>query len=65
MTLSVSELFIAYDKKKRIIKNHSHNIVIVARNRGFIPILLLKGKIMEGCRMGGLHIMWSIFLSHL
>lgn len=69
MTLSVSKLFIAYDMKKRIIKNHNHNIVIAARNRGFIPgfisILLLKGKIMEGSRMGGLHIIWSIFLSHL
>lgn len=65
MTLSVSEPFIAYDMKKRIIKNHNHNIVIVARNRGFIPILLLIGKIMEDSRMGGLHIIWSIFLSHL
>lgn len=40
-----------------------------ARNRGFIPgfisILLLKGKIMEGSRMGGLHIIWSVFLGHL
>lgn len=65
MTLSVSKLFIAYDMKKRIIKNHNHNIVIAARNRGFIPgfisILLLKGKIMEGSRMGGLHIIWSFF----
>lgn len=65
MTLSVSKIFIAYDMKKRIIKNHNHNIVIVARNRGFIPILLLKGKIMEGSRMGNYILYGQFFLSHL